>query len=128
MVLRLRNRDGISTFAKNYDMEQFENESIPPTDDVIEPDVVEIVRSTNANLGMTAYGKAYLFKKEQLEEMQEKSAGQKIQIKQLVDICSKQGRDIDNSWFAIGLVARDTPDDDWYASVSTLSDDKDEEL
>ena len=109
-------------------MEQFENESIPPTDDVIEPDVVEIVRSTNANLGMTAYGKAYLFKTEKLEEIQEKSAGQKIQIKQLVDICSKQGRDIDNSWFAIGLVARDTPDDDWYASVSTLLDDKEEEL
>ena len=68
MVLRLRNRDGISTFAKNYDMEQFENESVNPPDNVIEPDVVEIVRSTNANLGMTAYGKAYLFKKEQLEE------------------------------------------------------------
>ena len=39
------------------------------TEDEVYADVVEIVRSTNANLGMTAYGKAYLFKTEQLEEM-----------------------------------------------------------
>ena len=107
---------------------EIKNEEKNPMDNVMEMPAAELANSVNAHIGITAYGKACLFRNEVLQYMSERMPdGYTLQVGHLIYLCREQGHEIADQRFSLSLVSLETTEEQWLESVNKPKGDYDEE-
>ena len=107
---------------------EIKNEEKNPMDNVREMPAAELANSVNAHIGITAYGKACLFRNEVLQYMSERMPdGYTLQVGHLIYLCREQGHEIADQRFSLSLVSLETTEEQWLESVNKPKGDYDEE-
>lgn len=113
-------------------MEDENKQGTDGLDQLYQRDAVKLAETLNAHIGIVAYGKAFYFYKELLEEMG-KQVGRTIELGHLVALCSEKGREVDlcNTRCFITLNAPDITEERWFKELEELGnnygDDEDED-
>lgn len=110
--------------------EELKQQSTQQPDDILSKSAVELAQSKNANIGIIAYGKAFYFYKDVLEDIQTKT-DKTIQIGHLVVLTRDIGKEIDcnNVKSGISFHSLDTTADEWLQETIDLQNkDCDEEI
>ena len=107
---------------------EIKNEEKNPMDNVMEMPAAELANSVNAHIGITAYGKACLFRNEVLQYMSERMPdGYTLQVGHLIYLCREQGHEIADQRFSLSLVSLETTEEQWIESVNKPREDYDED-
>ena len=107
---------------------EIKNEEKNPMDNVMGMSAADLAKSVNAHIGITAYGKACLFRKEVLQYMSERMPdGYTLQVGHLIDLCREAGHEIADQRFSLSLVSLETTEEQWLESVNKPKGDYDEE-
>lgn len=97
-------------------------------DEIYTMSAVELSKSTNAHIGIVAYGKAFYYRQEVLEEMQSK-VNKVIDIGHLIVLTKDKGQDIgfDSGHVGLSLHALDTTAEEWLQQVAEQMNEENEE-
>ena len=107
---------------------EIKNEEKNPMDNVMEMPAAELANSVNAHIGITAYGKACLFRNEVLQYMSERMPdGYTLQVDHLIYLCREQGHEIADQRFSLSLITLEKKKEQWLESVNKPKGDYDEE-
>ena len=108
--------------------QEIKNKEKNPMDNVMEMPAAELAKSVNAHIGITAYGKACLFRKEVLQYMSERMPdGYTLQVDHLIYLCREQGHEIADQRFSLSLVSLETTEEQWLESVNKPLEDDEED-